>query len=341
MRAFGHLLLASALPLLPAQVNPPTEKGRPGRVLVDTVVATVNDAAIMLSTINGQIKGLRRTEELRRGSGLRPSEIHLLLSRALDAEIARHSMAQSAKSFGVATPQQVEDLVADELKRDEESQVRDLGTWQKYSAELKRQGNTWQTYWREKRIDKLSDLAEEFAINMRMQKQHNLFLTPRMLRETYRTDKARFQNAGQADIAIVLFTGADAERQATTAAGIWAQQELTAAQLIAAVPGSTGKALPTLAGITDASREALSDAIVDFALAGPQDRVSAPIPVAGGFQVAKILAYAPPRAGRFEDADVQHELRRICLRKVTAEFKRQANNRASDRTEVWRSRPFR
>lgn len=344
MRPLAHVVLANAVCLLPAQ-----EPGAPGiapkqpPVLVDTVVATVNDAAIMLSTLRTATAGRIDAIEAQLDRKLRPPEVMSLLSQALDYEVDRHSLAQSAKSFGIATPEQVEQLFADEMKREEAEQVRDLGTYQEFSRELQREGRTWQTYWREKRVEKMAEFAKDFAIRMRMQKQRNLYLTPKMLRETYRREIGRFIRGAEAELSILVFRGTDAERHARAAAATWALQDLAPAQLVekAKAAGALATALPPLRGIREGSRAELAEELVDFALAGPLGQVSPPLAIGGGFHVAKVTAFSAARDGRFEDAEVQLELRAICLESVIGEFTKQALDRASDRTEVWRAKLFR
>jgi len=291
MRFPGPLLPALFAVWLPAQEGPPTAPAQNREVLVDTVIATVNDAAIMLSTIRTQTAGTILAAERSIGRPLRTPEILTVFASALDREVERHSLAQSAKSFGIATPEQVEQLFSDEMKREEAEQVRDLGTWQEFSRELQRQGRTWQTYWREQRVEKMFQFAQDFAIRMRMQKQSNLFLTPKMLRETYRREKGRFVHGAEAEIAIAIFTGPQAAEHAATAAAKWAQEDISPRQLINGIDGATGTALPVVSHVTDSSREALASEMVDFALAGPLNQVSQPMPAGNGFHVVKITAY--------------------------------------------------
>lgn len=350
MRAVGLSVLVlgrlvfSDLPAQDPQGPPPAGQQQPQQqqpVLVDTVVATVNDAAIMLSTVRTQVAGKIEAAERRIGRRLKSAEIITLFRAQLDEEVDKHALAQSAKSFGFATPEQIEQLFADEMRREEAAQVRDLGTWQEFSRELQRQGRTWQTYMREQRVEKMSEFAKDFAIRMRMQKQSNLFLTPKMLRETYRREIDRFVHGSMAQVVAILFRGPDAEAHAAAARGIWADADLTPSDVIARIEGATATAVePQL--VTPDNRDSLaSEELADFALAGPAGAVSGPMSIGAGILVAKVIAYRPAREGRFEDPDVQLELRSICLDSVINEFTKQALERAANRTEVWKSQVFR
>jgi len=161
MRVSAPFLFATVLLPLAAQ-DPPAARPRPVRI--DEVVATVNDAAILRSTIVDSVRGDVNDLMQRLRRPLHQAEIQGLMARALDVEIQRHALAQSAKSFGVASPEQVEQFVKTELDRDEAERVRDFGTELAYSRELQRKSRDWQTYQREQRVEKLHGLANVTVI---------------------------------------------------------------------------------------------------------------------------------------------------------------------------------
>jgi len=314
------LCFASLLPAqrLPTQPSPP--------VLVDTVVATVNDGAIMWSELRTVAMGQIRTAEAQHGR-LTREDVDRIQRRELQGLIDRHTMAQAAKTFGVATPEQVEAYFLREIERQEQDQVRDFGSYQAFSQALQNQGRTWQTYMREQRVDKMADLAEDLSVRMRMQRQANLFLTPRMLRETYQREKGRFVHGAEARVAIVVFTGKDAAETAAKAAEVWRVEDVTSRAL--------AQRYPDAIAVDDAPASALVPELASFALEGPLLRVSEPLARGGDFQVAKVVAYNPARSGSFEDIDVQNELRNLCQAGVHEEFRKQALERARQRAEVW------
>lgn len=303
---------------------------RPRPLLVDQVVATVNDSTIMLSELRTSAAGRVRAMEISLGQRLSSTDIQAVFRATLESLIENHSMAQAAKTFGVATPEQVEQLFQTEMDREKQNMVREMGSVQRVSSELQRQGRTWQTYVEEQRVEKMADFARDFAINMRMQKQGNLFLTPRMLRETYEREQRnsqRFDHGARAQVALVVFQGPDAQKTAQQAAEVWRSEELTSRQLAARFPGATG--------LDDMQASSLRPELEQFALAGPLNAVSAPQTADTAVQLAKVVAFDPPSHGRFEDPDVQETLRQICLQGVRREFEEQAIRRARQRTEVW------
>lgn len=319
------LTAVAALASMPAQADPPAPQPTP--VMVDTVIATVNDSAIMLSALKTNRSGRLRAIQARYGS-VRPEDVERVTREELEALIDRHTMAQAAKTFGVFPPEQVETFLRRDLERDERELVRDFGSQQAYSQALQEQGRTWQTFVSEQRVDKLAQYAEQFSVDMRLQRQSNLFLTPRMLRETYERERGRFVRPAEAVVAMVVFRGPDATSQAATAAAAWRQADLTSRELAARHPGAVA--------LDNTIASSLIADLSAWALAGPQYNVSEPIPRGADVQLAKILQYLPARDGRFEDLDVQDELRLMCHRGVVEEFKKQALERARQRSEVWR-----
>jgi len=200
---------------MPAQAGPPAPPPKP--ILIDTVIATVNDSAIMLSALNTNRAGRLRAMMARYGRLLN-EDIERVTREELEALIDRHTMAQAAKTFGVFPPEQVESFLRRELERDERELVRDFGSQQAYTRALEEQGRTWQTFVSEQRVDKLAGFAEQFSVDMRLQRQSNLFLTPRMLRETYEREHGRFVRPAEAIVGMVVFQGPDAADKAAAAA---------------------------------------------------------------------------------------------------------------------------
>jgi hypothetical protein len=304
----------------------PARAAPPQPVVIDRVIATVNDSAIMQSELETVAAGAVRTHMAQYGR-LSRADIDRIYWRELQKLIDRHTMAQAAKTFGVYSPEQVEMIFRQQIERQEQDQVRDLGSYQAFSQALQNQGRTWQTYMREQRVDKMADLAEELSVYSRLQRQSNLYLTPRMLRETYYRERGHFVRDAQARVARVSFSGPDAQTRAEQAAEVWRTEDLTNRELARRFPPATG------IDEVDA-RVDISD-VGPWALQGPAGNVSAPAAVGDTYQIAKVTAFAPARNGRFEDVEVQNELRRMCQVDVIEEFRKQALERARLRTEVW------
>jgi parvulin-like peptidyl-prolyl isomerase len=321
MRIALWLLLASTLPA----------QGQPLGSLVDSVMATVNDSAILHSTVRtvavSRIRSL--IAERRQVSA---SDEKAIVADVLEDEIDRHRLAQSAKSLGPISPEQIDSIVKGETERLRQEQLKDFGTMMGVNQELKRTRRTWPTMQKEQAVDQLHDIALQIAVGRRLQKQTNLLVTPRMLREAYHQLRDRFVREAAAEVVQVKFTGPDAAANAEKAAAAWRQEDLDARQLADKFPGAV-----SIGGI---DVKELSDELAPvrtFALAGPQGAVSAPIPVAGGLLVAKVRNHLPGRNGQFEDPSVQAELRALCERRVEGEFRAHALKMARDRTEVWRA----
>jgi hypothetical protein len=322
---FAFLLCAAGLAAQQAPARPDSTLGH----LVDSVAATVNDDAILVSTVRTTLIG--KVNELEKTYGrLSAADLQTLQNEALRAEIDRHRMAQSVKSLGALTPEQIEQIVAGENERQRDAAVRDVGgSIGEYTREMARQRRTWPLIEQDKRTEQLHDLFREIAVSRRLGQKTNLYVTPRMLREAFQANRDRFVRDASATVLQVRFTGPDAQANAERAAAVWRQEDLTPRQLAERFPPAIG--IETRA--TSLSRDL--QPLATFALAGPNGNVSEPLAAGGAIFVAKVADHRPARNGRFEDADVQDDLRDICLGTIRGEFARQAMRRAEQRTEVW------
>jgi hypothetical protein len=328
MRALLPVVLCSTLLL--AQERAPQPTNRP--LMVDGVIATVNDSAILLSSVRTQAASRLRELTARFGQ-LTSQQIEFETQRALDTEVERHSLAHAAKSIGKFTPEQIDQIVQSELERDQQEQIRDVGSINAYSRELKRLGRDWPTYENEQRIDKLYELAEELGVRQRLARQTNLYVTPRMLRETYTANRGMFVHAAEATVVQVRCTGPSARETATEASTVWRLQPMTPRQLADKFADQGAIALGEVSAAELA--EAMAS-IRAFALAGPTGAVSPPFQIGDAWHVARVAAFRPARNATFEDSGTQDELRSLCQRKVIEEFRAQYLERAKQRTEVWR-----
>lgn len=312
---------------LAAQAKAPAVPRTPKRLFVDCVVASVNDSSILQSKLfrasSGQIKG-----QLFQGKRLSLDQIRGMTIRELRKLVTDHQMAQSARSFGNFPADRFDAILKSELDRDQQDRVRELGTEFAVSEDLARRGETWQTHRKELRTEKLTMLAKQFAIYERLRKQSNLYLTPRMLRDTYKEFQSEFVKEAVADTAILICTGPNAEANAKAAVEFWRSGDWTAREVADKCSGvSPGLTLPA---------RTLGRQLKVFGMAGPVGNVSDPIQGAGGsYKVAKIMKWQAASDGRFEDPEVQALVRTIATRKVHLEFELQAQQRARDRTKVW------
>ncbi len=326
-------LSAQALaPVRPTATRPtttgPTATGpkAPKRLFVDSVVASVNDSSILQSKLfkasSGEIQG-----QLAQGKRLSLDQIRNLTILRLRELVKDHQMAQSARSFGNFPTDRFDAILKSELDRDQQDRVRELGTEFAVSEELARNGETWQTHRQELRTEKLTMLAKQFAIYERMRKQSNLYLTPRMLRATYKEYQSEFVKEAIADTAILICMGPDAEVNAKAAADFWRTGDWTAREVADKCTGvNAGVPLPA---------RTLGGPLRAFGMAGPLGNVSEPVRAPGGsYKVAKIMKWQAASDGRFEDPEVQALVRTIATQKVLREFELQAQQRAHDRTTV-------
>ena len=315
-----------------AQRTFPGPPAQPKGVPVDWVVATVNDSAILMSNVvtiaESRIKGF-----VREHGAISPADRKHILEGVLQNEVDDLRLALAAKSFGVLTPEQIDQHVQAELEHDRQLKQRDFGSYTEFSQELKRTNRTLQAYEQEQRADKLRRVAGELTVGRRIGGRINLWVTPRMLLETYHSEQyhARFVHPASARVVQVRFHGKDAAEQAKAAAAQWRQTEIDARQLASRFPGSI--AIGELSA-EDSLQNTLPE-MAAFALAGPEGAVSEPVPFQGDFLVGRVTSHTPARNGRFEDPEVQTELRDLCFDRVVKELRQEGMQRTRERTEVW------
>ena len=124
---FG-LTAAAALTLLAAAHGQATMPDPRKLVVIDRVVATVNDTVILSSDLNTLASSEIRVAETTKGSKLTDAERGFILNRNLQELINRAALSQAAKTLGVLPPDRVEDLLKGMMKEDEDQQIRDFGS---------------------------------------------------------------------------------------------------------------------------------------------------------------------------------------------------------------------
>lgn len=324
------LLLCLAAPFAAAQQQDPLA----GAVLIDRVVATVNDAVVLQREVLALTVGQIRVAEAERGSPLPPSERRLLFLRNLGSKIDQHALAQAAITLGILPPERVESIFQDQLLEEERELVRKLGTLQAVTEEQARQGRNWETFVRDQRVSKMSDLTRAMAVNSRLNNQSNLFITPRMMRTFYRENLGEFVRQSQAQLGCVAFVGEDAAAKAKVAAEVWSKEALTPEELVKRFE-SDGAMAPEVLLIDESSRKTRRQDQVDFAMAGPKDRVSDLVVDESGVRLWKVLEFQPAKKDTFEDPDVQRLIREFLEQRTIERLLEQTKKRAKERTQVW------
>lgn len=320
----------------PQQPQPQTPQPQPqltrppsSWVLVDRVVKTVNDSAILESNLRTVAAGLIRAHISQHGS-ITPAERQEIYERSLERLVDDYRLAKAAASLGPQSAEQIEQIVQSELQRAVLEQERDIGV-NEMSREFKRTNRTLAAVQSEQRIDLQKRIAEDMTVHRRLMRQGNLYVTPRMLRETFaRFRKDFFEREAAARVVGLRFRGEGARERAAAAAEMWRKEGLDLQQMAARFPNDT--VIPELDATTLSSELA---PITKFALAGPEGAVADPVPMGDGFLVARVSQFQSELHGHFEDPDVQRKLQTLCERLVRNEFHDEAMARAKDRTEVW------
>lgn len=329
-RCCSTMLLCLLAPFAAAQQQDPLA----GAVLLDRVVATVNDAVILQREVLALTVSQINAAEAERGGPLQPSERKLIFLRNLNSKIDQHALAQAAITLGILPPERVESIFQDQLLEEERELVRKLGTLQAVTEEQARQGRNWEAFVRDQRVEKMSGLTRAMAVNSRLNNQSNLFITPRMMRTFYRENVAEFVRQSQAQLGCVAFVGDDAEQKAKVAAEVWAKETLSPQELVKRFESDGAMAAEVLL-IDEGARKSRRQDQVDFALAGPKDHVSAPIVDENGVKLWKVLEFQPAKKDTFEDPEVQRLIREFLEQRTIDRLLDQTRRRAKERTQVW------
>lgn len=313
------------------QGAPQPQSAPRGRLYVDGIVASVSDSAILQSRLFKATEGDIPEREAELGRQLRLDEVQMLSHRNLATTIDNYQMAQAARSFGNIPPERFDLILETQIEKEKEELRRSLGSYAAISDEFNQRGESWLTYQQDLRIEKLQTLAESIAIYERIRKQKNLHLTPRMLREAYRaTRDTIFVRPAWARVAMVTFSGPDAQQHAQEAAEFWRTGDFGASEVAGRFPDAV--AAPQL---LHSSAPGLAEQMRAFAVAGPLGNVSDPIQRSGNYVVLYVHEHHEARNGQFSDREVQAELRQMVLERITLEFRAHALERARERTEVW------
>ena len=172
------------------------------------------------------------------------------------------------------------------------------------------------------------------AVSNRLNNQRNLFITPRMMRLYYRTNRNLFVHGSRALVGGLSFTGANAKAEAQKAAEAWREAPLRPDEMVARLGKNT--VVPETIQVDESNKDSLRTELVEFGSAGPLDRVSDPIRVGSSYKVWKILAFEPARSERFDSPEVQREIRARLEKEVMDQLLDQTIRRARTRTHVWR-----
>jgi hypothetical protein len=309
-------------------------------VVIDEVVSTVNDAAILASTVERTAGGAIRARELELGRSLTEAETLKERLKVLAKLIDEHSMAQATKTLGVLPPGRVEEVVQERLKQATREQVRQLGSELRFTQELKAQGQSWPSWERDQRLKIMSELAEGIAVWGRLQYQQNLFITPRMMREFYHKNRLQFVHGFLSTVArIGFFVEGDREAVlagARKAAELWRTESLTSTEMTARFPAA--RAQPDLIDIgPDTPPDRVPQYVLDFA-ANQAGTVSDPVAVGeNSVFVMKVLDHHEATNASFEDPQVQAAIRHALEQGVIRRLRDEAIQRSRDRTYIWPS----
>lgn len=305
MRWPAFLLLASSLafPLTAQEQKPPVGPVAPAADtplrLYDFVVAMVGDKAILASEISdvwrARVQSSRETEA--------PTRLHLLWYETVEMFVGRDMQAQSARLMGRSPDEveaQVERLVQDELRKTAE----DEGGLNEYVRKLGVIGGSMNTVAEEARTRILYSMAHYQGILRELQDQFALLATPKEMHARFLEDPKRFDRPGHARVAARrVQVQADAAAAMAEAKRIAAEWTALPRPLTADTMTAGGAQILEVSFLDPASM------LIDFASTGQVGDVMEPRADGPFLWVLAIVEKTPSRPGRFEDQEVQIQLR--------------------------------
>src|SRR5262249_16805778 len=220
--------------------------------------------------------------------------------------IAGGGRAGAPSPLGIAPPQRIDEIVQEMMREDERQQQRDFGSLMRWSEAWAQQNLTYDTYEREERTAKMVELTKQMAIGGRLQNQLDLFITPRMMRDTWRPNPANLASP-QAIVGVVGFGGRDDKTRALAeeAARVWRAEPLTASELAARFRDRAATSQMTVVVSSSNRPRGLQKELIDFGLAGPPGHVCEPVPAESPFQVWKGNDYAGRQRKAFDQPETQ------------------------------------
>lgn len=303
MRWPASLLLASSLafPLTAQEQKPPVAPAADAPLrLYDFVVAMVGDKAILASEISdmwrARVQSSRETEA--------PTRLHLLWYETVEMFVARDMQAQSARLMGRSPDEveaQVERLVQDELRKTAEEEEGGLN---EYVRKLGVIGGSMNSKAEEARTRILYSMAHYQGILRDLQDQFALLATPKEMHARFLENPKRFDVPGHARVAAQrVQVKADPDAAMTEARRIAAEWTALPRPLAADTLTTGG------AQILEVSFLDPPSILIDFATTGQVGDVMEPRADGPFLWVLAILEKTASRPGRFEDQEVQIQLR--------------------------------
>jgi peptidyl-prolyl cis-trans isomerase SurA len=279
LRAFGSALVLLCL-AAPTLAQPIPKAGAPRGMVLDRVVASVNDEAITLSEVQEEGQPVIRKIFQDYVGPERERRVEEAQQRLMDDLIDRRLMYQVAKQEGLLPSTAEVQGALEELKRN--NSVTDEG---QFRLLLKSEGLT---------VDQIRrSIAERLAIGRLLVRQVRsaIILSEDDLRKYYEENKQKFQRESTAEILHILFPIVPGQDEA--AAKARAEEALAkvrgGADFAQVGKESAGGSAGGAADELSVRRGELAPEIEAVAFGLPAGGVSEPIRTAGGFHLIKVL----------------------------------------------------
>ncbi len=289
---------------------------RPRRLLIDGVLGTIGDKAILQSSVSVELDAWIEGYTNKNGHPPSPQEWRARYIAILKKVENDEALAQAARSLPGTTRDRIDSIVDQWLAEEAREEEARAGSINKLRDKLGLLGQTFEGQQEERRTQRLGQLAVQQSLQARWRDQFALAVTPAEMRQYYDENIDKFIAEPSADLAVIVVrTGNDPAGALATAeklAAAWrAAPTATAPDVARQFPGAL--ALDPRTGVRNHPDDHNKPAIKQFAGDGKVGAVSAPIAMQGTIWILKVLRRIDGRNDRFDDPAVQARIQQILV----------------------------
>jgi hypothetical protein len=322
------VLATAAVTMLVAQATAQAQSK-----LTNQVEMVVGDRPILLSKIEAEVNAQVEAEENRRRDRgaferVTRSERQILKTRVMRELYRREALAQSSRSLGEQTREELDRRIERHLQDYERQEIEKVGSLSEFVRELEGLGYSWDT---QRELEE-QRARRDFSIYTEMTRRYRdrwaLAVTPQEMFDWYRAHQDQFVREASSDVAVLSFppAGDDLAGRLKNAAEDWRKPGADGQKIATEYDGIL---LDTFAGVRDVPGDNRTQEIKTFAAKAALGAVSDPVPRGRNVWLLKVVARTEGRHQRFEDPAVQEEI----LGEMIQEKRQEMEHRLIERSQ--------
>ncbi len=302
--ALNCILLAS---FATGQTDPQPEKGHQ---VLDEVVVTMGDKAILWSTLN-EAYTARLTGLMAGGKTFNTNERVDLWREVLKSFIGEAVRSQAVKTVGKFTPDQVEEIVNREMETWQERRIQEQGSLNKFRESLKKLGESEFTLRARARNEVYQQIAR-YEMEANLRDRRALMVTPAEMRKLYLKKLPEMQISASARLGMMSLKIQDPSQadevlaKANKIIQAWGKESISSKQMAQRY----GALAQQDRHIQDSgNKTSTAPWILDFVKGAKAGQVSQPIQRPTSIWILKLLEREGAQKYSFNDPKVQESLR--------------------------------